>query len=119
MRETVRSLRAYFILVALVTGYLDVTALRASPRPLELVLRVASLLVGAGFLYLGAVLPSILVSATQRIYVILAAGAGIGLVSGLLVLLLAPSVAVLGAQAFGLLVYAYLFANVKRLAAAA
>lgn len=64
-------------------------------------------------------LPSLLRAGTERIYAVLAANAAVTVVQALLVLVLAPNVFALVICAVGLAICAYLYFNVKRLAAEA
>jgi hypothetical protein len=72
MKETASSLRAYFILAGLLSAYSNGKAILESAGTVVLALRGLSLLAAVGFLYAGAVLPMLLVQATERIYVVLA-----------------------------------------------
>jgi hypothetical protein len=124
MKETVKSLRAYFVAVGLLGGYFAVTSLAGSPGVVEMVFSVASLLIALGFLYVGAALPSVLAKAPERIYALVGINAGIAVLRGLLVAVVAFSAPTFPVYAFVvqsvvLAICWYLFVNVKRLSAAA
>jgi hypothetical protein len=119
MKETARSLRAYFVIVGLLGAYFNVTGLMASPGAIMMGIEGLSLVFALAYLYFGAVLPSLLRAGTERIYAVLAANAAVTVVQALLVLVLAPNVFALVVCAVGLAICAYLYFNVKRLAAEA
>ena len=119
MKETAKSLRAYFVLAGLLSAYSNGTSLLASPGVLTLVFDVVGLLLAAGFLYAGAVLPTLLATAPQRLNVLLAATAAVSLAHGAVVMIVAPSVFAVVVQGVSLLICYYLYVNVKRLAAEA
>jgi hypothetical protein len=117
MKETAKSLRAYFLLAGIAGGYSNGTSLLASPGVVVLALNVLSLLAALAFLYVAAVLPTLLAQAPQRIYVVLAFTGGVSLVHGVLLLAVAPSGIGIGVCVGALLICFYLYRNVKRLAA--
>ena len=119
MRETVKSLRAYFIIAGLLSIYSNGTSLMSSPGIVALCLSGASLLMAIAYLYVGAVLPSLLVKSTSFIYVLLAFNAALSVLYGALLLVFGSTVQPLVMVVVSLVISAYLYANVKRLAAEA
>jgi hypothetical protein len=119
MKESARSLRAYFVVAGLVSGYLNAKSLMSTPGLLVLVFSLASLLIALGFLYVGAVLPKLLAGSTQPINLILGGGAIVNVASGVLALVAGPAIFMLVVSGVGLLICWYLYANTKRLAAEA
>jgi hypothetical protein len=119
MKETVRSLRAYFVIVGLLTVYLDGTSLMASSNVLTTAFSGVGLLLAVGFLYAGVALPTLLAKAPQRINVLLALTAASSIALVVVVMLRTPSIFAVVWQAVSLLVCGYLYVNVKRLAAEA
>jgi hypothetical protein len=118
LKETAKSLRAYFFLAGLFSAYSNVRGLMGSPGVLILGFDVLGLVLAAGFLYVGAVLPTLLAQAPERINLLLAITAGVGLVGGgLLLLQLGPSLFGIIVVAVQLAICAYLYVNVKRLSA--
>src|SRR5580704_17258051 len=92
MKETAKSLRAYFIIVGVLGVHMNATGLVALPGVLLMAIEGISLVFALGYLYFGAVLPSLLRAGTERIYVVLAANAAVTVVQALLLLLVAPNV---------------------------
>jgi hypothetical protein len=119
MKETAKSLRAYFVIAGLLSAYSNVTSLLANPGVLTLAFDVAGILLALGFLYAGAVLPTLLASAPERLNLLLGLTAGVSLAHGAVVMLVAPSVFAVVVQVVSLLICFYLYVNVKRLAAEA
>ena len=117
MKETVGSLRAYFILSGLVSGALNVVALQhAEPAPAKL-LAIVGLGFAVAYVYAGARLGPLIAGAPARVLWLLIAGGlflailfGVGLLYG-------AALAALPKIILGLLVTWYLFVNVRRLAA--
>ena len=126
MKETVRSLRAYFILSGLASlwfQFLDVRAhLRAGISPAT-ILATAIGLVGVGlavaFLYVGGFLPKLLQSSPNRIVILLYVGAGWAILASLLSLLNGVQFGTIVVLGISLLILWYLLRNVRRLAAEA
>lgn len=121
MRETVRSLRAYFIVVAILNGAMNLASLMRPGNSLGMVISLIGLGVAVAYLYLGIRLKQLIVSSPQQITGVLLAGAvflvlllALGTLSGLQGSLQGSLVAQVG---IGLLITWYLFSNVKRLAA--
>jgi CHASE2 domain-containing sensor protein len=120
MKESAKSLRAYFILVGVYGLYRNGTQLADSPAPLLLVLAALSLAVAVGFVAIGAMLPSLLEKGTTApINVVLGLSALVNVLYGALVMALAPTVFPLVVAAIGVGICGYLYVNVKRLAAEA
>jgi hypothetical protein len=88
MKETVRSLRAYFIIAGLYSAYLNGKSLAASPGLIGMVLDGAAFLIALSFFYFGAALPSLLATSTNRVNLGLAASAALSIAHGGLSLLL-------------------------------
>jgi hypothetical protein len=117
MRETVRSLRAYFIVVALLSGVMNLTALLRTEPSLWMLIPLVGVGFAVAYFYLGLRLRQLLATSPGTITGVLIAGA---IFLGALVLLDVLSGMKGGPlfqAAIGLLVTWYLFSNVKRLAA--
>jgi hypothetical protein len=119
MKETVRSLKAYFILSGLISGALNVSAFLRGEAALGRVIALVGLGFAMAYLYAGFRLRQLLATAPGQVLKLLIAGAvflallfGLDLLSGMTGGTL-PSVIV------GLLITWYLFVNVRRLAAEA
>ena len=123
MKETVRSLRVYFILSGLASlwfGFLGFAAdLRSSFSP-STVGAVAIGIVGFGlalaFLYVGCVLPRLLRSSSHHIVLLLYVSTGWAVLSFLLSLLNGVQGGPMVALVASLLILWYLLRNVRRLA---
>ncbi len=117
MKETVRSLRAYFVLSALLSGAVNLWALFRG----ELGIGTAISLIGVGFavayLYVGVRLRQLLSTAPRQITKLLIAGAAFLVLLFLLDLLSGMRSGTLPQVIIGLLITWYLFVNVRRLAA--
>jgi hypothetical protein len=123
MRETVRSLRAYFILSGLAELYLQGVVLLSALRSTISVATVLTgfvAIVGIGFaiafLYAGALLPALLRNAVDRIVILLYVSAGWLVVSSIPGFLIGDRPWVVVGLAIGLLIVWYLLRNVRRLA---
>ena len=123
MKETVRSLRAYFILSGLASlwfQFLNVVHLRAAISPVT-ILATAIGIVGIGlalaFLYVGGFLPKLLRSSPHRIVILLYVGAGWAVLTSLLSLLNGVQIETVVVLGISLLILWYLLRNVRRLAA--
>jgi|SRR5271168_5117361 len=120
MRETVRSLRVYFILFGLASLCLSASALRDSLRsPGTIILEFISIGFSLAFLYVGYSLAGLLRSSAGGVMTLLYTYAGWSAFSCLCILLIGTSLAKLFGHILGLLVLWYLLKNVRRLAAAA
>ena len=123
MRETVRSLRAYFVLSGLaelcIEGLALVSALRV-PFSAAAILRILVAVVGIGFgiafLYVGMLLPALLRGAVGRIVTLLQVSGGWLIVSSVHDFVVGDRPWVLFGLAIGLLILWYLLRNVRRLA---
>lgn len=126
MRETVKSLRAYFLVVGVLAVLSALSGAKdAGGNVFVLAMAGANALIGAGFVYFGATLPRQLASDIRAIRLFLLASAAFGfglnaIVVGLIVS--AASVEAVPFQTWAALVLVpaitlYLLANVKRLAA--
>jgi len=122
MRETVRSLRAYFVLSALLTLLFDARALTVNYQGLFTV-ATAIAIIGIGFslafLYVGFSLPGLLTTSVGPVVTLLYVSTGwvvfvfvIGLLAGI-----APFAVI--TLVLSLLILWYLLKNVRRLAAEA
>ena len=116
MKETVRSLRAYFVVVAVLSGAMNLAALVRPVNGLSMVISLIGLGFALAYLYLGVRLKRLLVSSPEQVTGVLIAGAvflvllfGLGMLFGLQGGLVAQVI-------LGLLIAWYLFVNVKRLA---
>ena len=117
MRETVRSLRLYFVLTAVLGGTVNVIALQ---RPIGLVaetLSVLGIVFALAYLYLGLRLRRLLATSPRQITAVLIAGAVFLLLLLALDALSGFQGGTLAQVVLGLLVTWYLFVNVRRLAA--
>jgi hypothetical protein len=122
MRETVRSLRFYFILSGLAELWLQsvvlVSILRSTISASAIVAAVFGI-VGVSFslayLYVGAFLPALLRTSSHRIVMLLYISAGWLVVSSVLGFLSTERVWVVVGLVLGLLIIWYLLRNVRRL----
>ena len=124
MRETVRSLRAYFILSGLAGLYLEAVALVSTLRvtiSVATVLIVLIAVVGIGFsisfLYVGVLLPALLRSAVDTIVTLLYVSGVWLVISSVPGFFVGNRPWVAAGLAIGLLIVWYLLRNVRRLAA--
>jgi hypothetical protein len=123
MRETVRSLRAYFILSGLAELYVQAVAVVSTLRStisMAMVVMVLVAFVGIGFsiafLYVGALLPALLRSAVDKIVTLLYVSAGWLVVSSVPGFFVGDRPWVVVGLTIGLLIVWYLLRNVRRLA---
>jgi quinol-cytochrome oxidoreductase complex cytochrome b subunit len=121
MKETARSLRAYFFLVGIVSGgnYIVSLNVMAQTGAIELVgatITVVGLGLAIAYVYLGTRLNHLLVTSPQKITAVLIAGAIFLVVLLLLNLLGGLRIGALIYLLLGLLITWYLYANAKRLA---
>jgi hypothetical protein len=126
MRETVRSLRIYFILSGLVSlwfGFQNLIAdFQAGISPVMMLViatGVASVILALGFLYVGLFLEKLLQHSSNRIIVLLYASIGLAILSSTLSFLGGGGVTAIVVLAVTLLILWYLLRNVRRLAAEA
>ena len=117
MKETVGSLRAYFILSGLVSGGLNVVALQSAEPAAAKAIAIVGLGFAIAYVYAGVRLRPLIAASPARVLWLLIAGGlflailfGIGLLYG-------AAMAALPKIVLGLLITLYLFANVRRLAA--
>ena len=117
MKETVGSLRAYFILSGLGSGALNVVALQHAEPATAKGIAIVGLGFAIAYVYAGVRLRPLIAAAPARVLWLLIAGGlflaflfGIGLLYG-------AALAALPKIVLGLLITLYLFANVRRLAA--
>jgi hypothetical protein len=126
MKETVRSLRAYFILSGLASLFIGLpdfaVHLRAGISPAT-ILAAAVGIVGIGldlaFLYVGFCLPGLLQSSSHRIVMLLYVATGWAVLTSLLGLLNGMKPGIVAFLGISLLILWYLLRNVRRLAAEA
>lgn len=122
MRETVRSLRAYFILSGLLSLVSSVSALRVSlmgPAMIAAIPAAISAVFSVTFLYVGFSLAGLLGTSVGQIITLLYASTGWSVLVFLLSLLQGLDPVRLGVLIFALLILWYLLVNVRRLAAEA
>jgi hypothetical protein len=126
MRETVRSLRIYFLLSGLVSlwfGFQNlVSDFQAGISPVMILViatGVASAGLALGFLYVGLFLEKLLQHSSNRIVVLLYASIGLAVLSSTLSFLGGGGVTAIIVLAVTLLILWYLLRNVRRLAAEA
>lgn len=120
MRETVRSLRAYFILSGLAGAFSAVSALRVSllgAGIIGVIVGLISLGFSLAFVYVGFTLQKLLSASASRIVTLLYASAGWTVFFFGLSLLGGSSAFGLVTLIFTLLIVWYLLKNVRRLAA--
>ena len=116
MKETVRSLRTYFVIVAVLSGAMNLAALIRPTSGLGMVISVIGLGFALAYLYLGVKLKQLLVSSPQQITGVLIAGAVFLVLLLALGMLFGLQGALVAQVIMGLLITWYLFVNVKRLA---
>jgi hypothetical protein len=126
MKETVTSLRAYFILSGLASlfiGLPDLAAhLRAGISPasiLAAVFGIVGVCLDLAFLYVGFRLPVLLQSSSHRIVMLLYVATGWAILTSLLGLLNGMHPGTIALLGISLLILWYLLRNVRRLAAEA
>lgn len=121
MRETVRSLRAYFIFSGLAGVFFGVSALRMNllGTAIGAIVGLISIGFSLAFVYVGFTLPKLLRVSANRIVTLLYASTVWTVIFFLLSLLGEPSVFDLVALVLTLLILWYLLKNVRRLAAEA
>lgn len=121
MRETVRSLRAYFILSGMGSLFFCIAALReslSSPTPIALLVELVGMGFSIAFLYIGfSLAPLLKSSAGSMVTFLYASTAWSVLVFTLSLLEGAPSPTILVTLIATLLILRYLLQNVRRLAA--
>jgi hypothetical protein len=117
MRETVRSLRAYFILSALLSGGANLWTLVNTPSGVAAAFALIGLGFSAAYLYLAFNLRRLLATNPPRITNVLIAGAVFLGLLFVLDLLSKAAGGTLPVTVIGLLITWYLFVNVRRLAA--
>lgn len=126
MRETVRSLRIYFILSGLASLWFGVQSLvsdfQAGISPVMILVistGVASAVLALGFLYVGLFLEKLLQHSSNRIIVLLYASTGLAVLSSTLNFLGGGGVTAIVILAVTMLILWYVLRNVRRLAAEA
>ena len=122
MRETIPTLRAYFILSGLASLFYSASTLHASmlrPSILGIVVEVINTGFSLAFLYVGFFLAGLLASPTGRIVRLLYASAGLAVLVYLLGLLHGQAQLGLVPLILTLLILWYLLKNVRRLSAEA
>lgn len=116
MRESVRSLQAYFIVIGLITGARAVASFQAPP--LAALVAIVTLALAIAYLYVGVRLKHLLMGSPRQVVAVLIASgalAGIGLVISVFALWV-PEIFWASVQ---LLITWYLYTNVRRLSAEA
>lgn len=119
MRETVRSLRAYFIFSGLAGVFFGVSALRANllGTAIGAIIGLISIGFSLAFVYVGFTLPKLLRVSANRVVMLLYVSTAWTVFFFLLSLFGGPSVFGLVALVVTLLILWYLLKNVRRLAA--
>jgi CBS domain containing-hemolysin-like protein len=118
MKESVGSLRAYFIVVGLLSGYDNYQLLTvASGNIILLVLGLIGMALSIASLYIGISLPKLLVESPKLITTVLLCALGFLVVTSLLILSLGAITAALIRLVIGSLIIWYLFNSVRRLSA--
>jgi hypothetical protein len=117
MRETVRSLKAYFVLSALLSGGMNIWALFRGESGVGTVICLVAVGFAVAYLYVGLRLRQLLATSPDQITKLLIAGAVfMALVFGLH-LVFGMAAGMLPVVIISLLITWYLFVNVRRLAA--
>lgn len=117
--ETVGTLRAYFVIVGVLGGALNVFALLARPLDVSSVVPLGGLAVAGAFLFLGLRLKELIVTAPRLCEQIIIGAAALAVVMAIANILLGAS-PVVGIQSVVWLIIAwYLVTNVRRLSAEA
>lgn len=116
MRETVRSLKAYFIVIAVLglIGSISTLSL-SSVNPLFLIIGLIGLAFALAYLYIGISLRKLLVDSPKTINNVILASMAYQVLNFLLSLLNSVQVASIVQLAIGLLITWYLLNSVKRL----
>lgn len=116
MRETVRSLKAYFIVIAVLglIGSISTLSL-SSVNPLFLIIGLIGLAFALAYLYIGISLRKLLVDSPKTINNVILASMAYQVLNFLLSLLNGVQVASIVQLAIGLLITWYLLNSVKRL----
>lgn len=117
MRETVRSLRLYFVLTALLSGALNIFALQRPIGFVAGVMAVVGIPFALAYLYVGIRLRRLLATSPSQITGVLVAGAVFLVLWFLFDALSGFQGGTLAQVVLGLLITWYLFVNVRRLAA--
>ena len=117
MKETVRSLKLYFVLSALLSGAINIWALLRGEPGVGTVISLIGIGFAVAYLYVGVRLRQLLSTAPRQITNLLIAGAGFLVLLFLLDLLSGMQSGTLPQVIIGLLITWYLFVNVRRLAA--
>jgi hypothetical protein len=117
MKETVRSLKAYFILSALLSGAVNAWALVRQEPGVETAISLVGVGFAVAYLYAGVRLRHLLATSPNQITRLLIAGAVFLVLLLVLDLLSGMRAGTLPQVIIGLLITWYLFANVRRLAA--
>jgi hypothetical protein len=117
MRETVRSLKVYFIVSALLGGAVNLSALLRGEPGVGAAISVIGIGFAVAYLYVGVRLKQLLSSSPGRITNLLITSAGFLLLLLALDLLSGMASGTLPQVIVGLLITWYLFVNVRRLAA--
>ena len=116
MKESIGSLRAYFIVVALLSGFQNATLLVQSQRNIIIVIiALLGLGLAIAYLYIGIALRKLLVKSSKIITGVILVSMGFLVVVFLLSLLGGVQAAMVAQLIIGLLITWYLLKNVKRL----
>jgi len=117
MKETVGSLRAYFILSGLVSGALNVVALQRGMLAAANIIAVVGIGFAIAYVYAGVRLRPLIARSPGRVLrLLIAGGMFLALLFGMN-MLYGSAVEALPKIILGLLITGYLFVNVRRLAA--
>ena len=119
MRETVGSLKAYFIIVAVLglIGNLGNVGIIASSQinPLFLIISLTGLAFSVAYLYIGIMLRKLLIESPKLVNNVILASMAYLIINFLLTLLVGFQTSSVIQLAIGLLITWYLFSSVKRL----
>ncbi len=115
MRESVRSLRVYFIIVGLLVTLSAVAGIRTAEVPASQVLGLISLIFGVGFLIAGIRLSNFLSGSTAFIKILILGNIAYQVLRSALALLAGVGLAALIFPVIYILISWYLLVNVNRL----
>jgi len=116
MRESVRSIRVYFIVIACFYGFRGIFAFAGSPvLVIDAIIGFIGIAFGIAYLYIGIRLKQLLIESPKVINSVILLSMGVLVVSFLLGVLSGMQASTGGPLIVGLLVTWYLLKNVKRL----
>lgn len=114
MRETVRSLRAYFVIVGLITGGRAIASLLTGPSGVGAWIEIVPIALAAAHVYVGVRLEHLLTASPGQVNAVVIAG-GILAAIALTISVIGMWLSAMFWSGVQLLIAWYLFVNVKRL----